>query len=99
MFKIGDEIVCINASMQTHTVEELTRDVPNWIKEGQHYHVRGFADYDFVVGVYLDEIHNPPKWFNSVGGFLEPAFRMDRFRKIERSRRKISIEQEELITL
>lgn len=99
MLNIGDKVVCIDASMLAHTVEELTRDVPNWVKEGQQYIIRGFADYDFVVGVYLEEIHNPPKWFNLVGGFIEPAFKESRFRKLEETKRTISIEQEELMIL
>ncbi len=97
MFNIGDKVVCVDASMQIHTVEELTKDVPNWVKQGQEYTVRGFADYDFVVGVYLEEIHNPSKWFNSVGGFLEPAFRTDRFRKVKDIKKEISVEQEQFI--
>lgn len=99
MFSIGDEIVCIDASMQLHTVEELRRDIPNWVKEGQQYHVRGIADHDFVVGLYLEEIHNPHKWFKLVNKYAEPAFATWRFRKIERVTREISVEQEELITL
>jgi hypothetical protein len=99
MLSVGDKVVCVNASMLAHTVEELTRDVPNWVKEGQQYIIRGFADHDFVVGVYLEEIHNPPKWFNLVGGFIEPAFKESRFRKLEETTKEISVEQEELITL
>ena len=99
MFKIGDKVVCIDSSMQTHTVEELTKDVPNWVKEGNHYTIRGFADYEFVVGVYLEEIHNMPKWFSSVSRFVEPSFRNDRFRKLETSEISIEIEEEELLTV
>lgn len=99
MLSIGDKIVCVDASMLAHTVEELIKDVPNWVKEGETYIIRGFADYDFVVGVYLEELHNPPKWFNLVGGFVEPAFKESRFRKLEETKRKISIEQEEFMVL
>jgi len=99
MFKINDRVVCVDASMLAHTVEELTRDVPNWVKQDEQYTIRGFADHDFVVGVYLEEIHNPPKWFKLVGAFIEPAFKESRFRKLEETKIEISIEQEELITL
>lgn len=99
MLSIGDKVVCIDSSMISYTVAELTRDVPNWVKEGQQYIIRNFADHDFVVGVYLEEIHNPPKWFNLVGGFVEPAFKESRFRKLEETKREISIKQEEVITL
>ena len=99
MFNVNDRVVCVDASMLVHTVEELTRDVPNWVKEGQQYTIRGFADHDFVVGVYLEELHNPPRWFKLVNRFIEPAFRTDRFRKLEETTIEISIEQEELITI
>ena len=99
MLNIGDKVICIDSSMISYTVAELTRDVPNWVKEGKQYTIRGFADYDFVVGIYLEEIHNPPKWFKLVGAFIEPAFKESRFRKLEETKIEISIEQEELITL
>ena len=97
--KIGDKVICIDSSMISYTVEELLRDVPNWVKQDKQYIIRGFADHDFVVGVYLEEIHNPPKWFKLVGAFIEPAFKESRFRKLEETKREISVEQEELITL
>ena len=99
MISVGDTVVCIDASMQAHTVEELLRDVPNWVKEGQEYTVRGFADYDFVVAIYLQEITNPSKWFKVIGRYCEPGFRIDRFRKVERATIYEEIEQEELITI
>ena len=99
MFNIGDKVLCIDASMLAHTVEELTKDVPNWVKEGKQYTVRGFADHDFVVGVYLEEIHNPPKWFHLKGGFYEPAFKMERFRKSETVSTYVEESIEEKITI
>jgi len=85
--------------MSLETVEELRRDVPNWVKQGEHYHVRGIADHDFVVGLYLQEIHNPHKWFKVVNKYAEPAFATWRFRKVEHTTREISVEQEETITV
>lgn len=99
MFKIGDTVICIDDTMLPHTRDELIKDVPNWVKKDKIYHIRNFADHDFVVGVYLEEIHNPPKWFNLVGGFIEPAFKESRFRKLEETKIEISVEQEQLITL
>jgi hypothetical protein len=99
MFKINDAVICIDDTMLPHTRDELTKDVPNWVKEGKIYHIRGFADHDFVVGVYLKEIHNQPKWFNLVGGFIEPAFKLERFRKIEETKVELSINKEEYVSL
>jgi hypothetical protein len=50
MFNVGDKVVCVDSSMQLHTVEELRRDVPNWVKQGQQYTIRDIVDSDFVVG-------------------------------------------------
>jgi len=99
MFDIGDKVVCIDSSMQTHVVEELKKDCPNWIKKDNIYTIRAIIDLDFVVGVYLEEVSNPPKWFKVVNKFMEPTFRINRFRKIEEITKEISVEQEELITL
>lgn len=99
MFNIGDTVVCIDASMQAHTVEELLRDVPNWIKEGQQYTVRGFADYDFVVAIYLEEVHNPAKFFRFLGRMIEPGFKIERFRKVEETTIYEEIENEQFISV
>lgn len=99
MFQIGDKVVCIDSSMLPHTVEELTKDVPNWVVKGNTYTIRGFADHDFVTGVYLEELVNPPKWFRLVKKFAEPAFRTDRFRKLENVKEKVEQLNEELCLL
>ena len=96
----GDKVICVNSSMLPHVVEELLKDCPNWIKKDNIYTIRAIVDLDFVIGIYLEEVHNPPKWFKLINKFMEPSFRMDRFRKLEPIKSKeISIEQEELITL
>ena len=97
MFEIGSKVVCVDASMQAHTVEELKVDVPFWIKKGQHYTIRGFLDVDFTVGVYLEEVVNPIKYFRVVNRTFEPSFRMDRFRALTESELEISVEKEEEI--
>ena len=32
-FSIGDRVVCVDDVMQPHTVEELKKNVPNWVKK------------------------------------------------------------------
>ncbi len=82
MFEIGDRVICINASMQTHTVEELRRDMPNWVKEGSIYTIRAFLDNNGIVtSVLLEEISNPLKWFHLINRYQEPAFATWRFAK------------------
>lgn len=97
MFSEGETVICVDDTMLPHTVEQLTIDVPNWVKKGQTYTIRSCIDHGFVVGVYLKEIHNPPRWFDLVGGFIEPAFKSSRFRKLESKTTKIEIEESELL--
>ena len=100
MLNIGDKVICINSSMNLHTVAELRKDMPKWVKEGEQYTIRGFHDNDGIVtGVLLEELHNPPRWFQLINKYQEPAFRTDRFRKLEETEIEISIEQEETITI
>jgi len=85
--EIGDYVLCVDDKKQPHTVEELNKDVPNWVKEGQEYVIRGFAEYfGEVLGVWLEEVHNAPKLFK-IGGkqiFAEPSFAIWRFNKTGR---------------
>lgn len=82
MFEIGDTVVCIDDSKQPHTVEELNKDVPNWIRKGDKYTIRGFTSNDGIVdGVWLEEVVNIPIFFKLLGRNQEPAFALWRFRK------------------
>jgi hypothetical protein len=96
-FSIGDRIVCIDDAMQPHTVEELKKDVPNWVKKDEEYTVRAVLNNrDIVTGILLEEIDNPPKYFNKIGGFQEPAFAEWRFRKLKPSESMVEVAQEVL---
>jgi hypothetical protein len=96
-FSIGDSVVCVDDIMQPHTVEELKKDVPNWVKKDQRYTVRAVLNNrDIVTGVLLEEIDNPPKYFDKIGGFQEPAFAEWRFRKLKPSDSMVEAVQEVL---
>lgn len=99
MFEIGERVVCIDDSKQPHTVEELNKDVPNWVRKGQKYTIRAIHDWDFVVGILLEEIKNDYKYFKVVDKFAEPAFASWRFRKLEPAEMEedIKIEQLDLV--
>ena len=99
MLAIGDKVICIDSSMAHHIVAELKKDMPNWVVKGKKYIIRDIVDSDFVVGIRLEEVVNPPRWFQLVKKYMEPCFMISRFRKIEETSIEISIEQEELITL
>ena len=94
MFEIGEQVVCIDASMQTHTIEELSKDVPNWIVQDKKYIIRGFHDNDgIVLGVLLEEVVNPIRFFKLINKFQEPAFAEWRFRKLKPSEVDVKIEE------
>ena len=83
MFEIGEKVLCVDDSMQPHTIEELKKDVPNWVKKGQTYHIDGFNDFDFVQSVILREIRNKPIFFSLIGRVEEPGFALWRFEKLK----------------
>ena len=91
MFSVGEKVVCFDSSMQPHTVEELKLDCPNWVKKDAKYTIRAIIDHDFVVGVLLEEISNPLKYFKVVDKVLEPAFASWRFRKLKED--EVTVEQ------
>jgi hypothetical protein len=93
--RVGKRVICVDDSKQPHTVEELSNDVPNWIKKGQKYTVRAIVDLDFVVGLLLEEVSNPIKYFKVVGRSMEPTFRADRFRELEEDSVGVKTEQME----
>ena len=84
MFSIGDRVVCIDASKQPHTADELAVDVPNWVQQDNTYTIRAIEHHDFgAVGVLLEEIVNQPKYFRLVGKVKEPMFAEWRFQKLK----------------
>lgn len=84
MFSIGDNVICIDASKQPHTSDELAVDVPNWVQQDKRYTIRAVEHHDFgAVGVLLDEIANQPKYFRLVDKVKEPMFAQWRFRKLK----------------
>lgn len=95
MFEVGDKVICIDSSMQSHTVEELIKDVPNWVKKGEEYTIRGFTSNNGIVdGVWLEEIINEYKFFKLLNKSQEPAFALWRFRKSESIEIKEEIKEE-----
>ena len=94
MFQIGEEVVCVNDYKNPETREELSIDMPNWVKKGERYIVRGFLDSDFVVGVYLEEIKNPVKYFKLIGKVAEGAFATWRFEKLKKDEIKKEVREE-----
>lgn len=101
MFEIGEVVICCEDYKLPHTREELSENMPNWVKKGQKYTIRAFNDNQgIVVGVLLEEVVNPVLYFKLIDRVQEGAFRLDRFRKLaedEVSAEKIK--QENLIEI
>ena len=101
MFEIGEIVICCEDYKLPHTIEEIEKNMPNWVKKGQKYTIRGFNDNQgIVLGVLLEEVVNPVLYFKLIDTAQEGAFRTDRFRKLaedEISAEKI--EQENLIEI
>ena len=95
--KIGQKVLCISDEKQPHTVEELSKDVPNWVKKGQTYTIRAIQDWDFVVGLLLEEVKNEPKYFKVVNKFAEPSFASWRFRELKED--EVEVEQLEEVLI
>jgi hypothetical protein len=96
-FSIGERVVCVDDSMQPHTVEELKKNVPNWVKKDDEYTIRAILDNrGIVTGVLLEEIDNPVLYFDKIGGFQEPAFAEWRFRKLKPNESMVEVVSEVL---
>ena len=98
MFQIGEKILCIDAAMKPHTIQELTKDVPNWVKKGNQYTVRGFTNNNGIVdGIWLEEIRNPPLFFKLINRPQEPAFALWRFEKLKPEEIQTEVKEKETI--
>lgn len=93
MFSVGQRVICVDDSLQPHTVEELKKDVPNFVKKGQKYTIRDIVDHDFVVGVRLEEVTNPIAYFKIIGRAIEPCFASWRFRALQEDEVEVEVEQ------
>lgn len=94
MFEIGDKVKCVEDYKLPHTRAEIEVDCPNWVKKGDEYHVRGFADNNGIVtGVYLEEIVNPVRFFSLINRSQESAFRIDRFSKMQEDEVEVAVEE------
>jgi len=91
--KVGTRVICIDSSMQPHTIEELKRDVPNWIVKGEKYTVRDIVDHDFVVGIRVEEITNYPIYFKVINKVIEPCFASWRFRELQEDEVEAEVEE------
>lgn len=96
-FYVGDKVVCVDDSMQPEAVEELKKNVPNWVKKYDKYTVRAIVtNRGIATGILLEEIDNPILYFDLIGGFQEPAFAEWRFRKLASNESMVEVVSEVL---
>ena len=82
MFKIGDEVVCIDASIKPELAVNVKRDFKHWITKGEKYIIREILENEeIVVGVLLEGVTNDPIFIPLINRVQEPAFALWRFRK------------------
>lgn len=99
MFEVGESVICCEDYRLPHTREELSQNMPNWVKKGQKYTIRAFNNNGgIVIGVLLEEVVNPHLYFKLIDKVQEGAFRADRFRKlVEDEVSAEKVKQEDLI--
>ena len=99
MIAVGDTVLCIDDSIREDKLMFVGHAYPNWIKQGVEYTVREILPNDDIVpGILLEEVRNPEIFITLLGKYQEPAFRIDRFKKLEYNTLETVEEKEELIT-
>lgn len=91
-FKRGEKVVCVDASHSTPTTMSKFR---TWPSQDEVYRVRDQRPEGAEGGLLLEELRNPPVYFEQVMGKLEPAFNPKRFRRVEEEASAESAEEEE----
>ena len=76
--KIGTLVECIDDRFNAEQLEKI----PNRPQRGNHYMIREIIEFGHLVGVLLEEIHNPCV-AKFKGQSVEPNFNSERFREIE----------------
>lgn len=82
LLDVGDEVLCIDASIDTKNKTAVFKNFPVWIKQGEKYIVRDiFYNDEIVAGIVLQKRRNPPIYIPLLKRMQEPAFATWRFRK------------------
>lgn len=95
MFEIGEIIICVDDSIKFGKEAFVSEVFTNWVKKDEKYTVRAFVDNQGIVtGVLLEELINPLCYIHLIDAMQEPAFRQDRFRKLEAHEQTVSEEED-----
>lgn len=94
--RVGTRVICVDDRKRKETIEELEKDVPNWVKSQKKYTVREYLDNDGIApAILLEEVSNKPLFFKLLNRIQEPGFAVWRFKEIEEDENEV--EDESLI--
>ena len=94
MFKIGEQVVCVNDVFDPRSIELI----PNRPKKDKLYTIRDILYYELLdkTGVLLGEIKNGSNVYNKLyKTYVEPTFGIHRFAPVNKTTRHEGIEEEE----
>lgn len=82
LLDIGDEVKCIDASIDPKIKFAVYKNYPVWIQKDAKYIIRDiFYNDDIVAGIVLQNRRNPPVYIPLLKRVQEPAFATWRFVK------------------
>jgi hypothetical protein len=91
MFKVGQKIVCVDASPN----EKVANLYQEWVVKYKEYTVRrAEGSLDGIQRILLEEVRNSPVFFPALGGKAEPGFAATRFKTVESLLEEESVEEE-----
>ena len=73
MIKVGSVVKCVDGNFEGMQL----RKIPHRPVEGRYYMVRGIYEKKGHVGLYLEQLVNPP--IQTKTGVGEPSFKIERF--------------------
>ena len=98
--KVGDRVVCVDASIKPCKLSYVGFAYPNWLKEGIIYTIRAILPNDDIVpGILLKEVVNPLTYIHLLGREQEPAFGTFRFKPLDLTADEATEEELETIGL
>lgn len=88
--QVGSRVVCIDDSIKADEIFLVASVYKQWVKKDREYTIRQIFDNEGIVtGCVLEEVVNDPIPQKLLGGRMqEPAFRLSRFREVEKSKQK-----------
>lgn len=94
MFKPGEKVICVDASVN----QKASEFYQEWLVEGKEYTVkRCEGSLNGVPRVLLEEVRNDSVFVAEIGGKIEPGFSSKRFKSVDTLYAEDSVEESEVI--